>query len=74
MKINYTKDGLEDLTGYVYNYKNNLFTRDGNDFSFLLCCAYCKQSFMGEVEGTGTFCDRDCRGAYIFLHSFSSFM
>ena len=41
MKINYTEDGLEDLTGYMYNYKSNTFTKDGDEYKFIMACVFC---------------------------------
>jgi len=71
MKINYTTDGLEDLTGYVYNYKNNIFTKDDEQYRFIIECSFCGKAFMGEINGTHQFCDRLCRGVYMFHHSFA---
>lgn len=71
MKINYTEDGLEDLTGYMYNYKSNTFTKDGDEYKFIMACVFCGQAFMSELDGTYQFCDRNCRGAFIFYHSIS---
>ena len=40
MKINYTEDGLEDLTGYMYNYKSNTFAKDGDEYKFIMACVF----------------------------------
>lgn len=55
MKINYTEDGLEDLTGYMYNYKSNTFAKDGDEYKFIMACVFCGQAFMGELDGLISF-------------------
>ena len=68
MKLNYTVDGLEDLTNYMYDYKSDLFVHNGEVYKFVPECSFCTHSFMGELSSSYLFCDRDCRGAYIFNH------
>lgn len=60
MKINYTEDGLEDLEGYTYLYRRNVFRRKGLYYKFISKCVECGGSFLMRLSYPTKFCGSSC--------------